>query len=102
MLELINCLAKPGKHWVLGQFSYQRALLYKRGDLVLYDENDIQLRKHKDPTPAAVAAGEGIDSLLERFQLLHFDWVEIWVEGGQMMLSIDSHQLDKSFKITKT
>lgn len=94
MLELLNSLAKPGDHWHLGEYTYQKTPNYKTGDLVLYDENEVRIHQHKKPSPQAVSAGEAIDTLLTQHELLHLEWVEIWRDKNTLKLGVDDYRYE--------
>ena len=96
--KLILTLAGKGEHWQIANHSYQKTPNWNKGDVIPESEILIPASKKK-ATAEASKAGLALDRLLTHFQVLHFDWVEIWVEEGNMMLSIDSHQLEEIYTI---
>ena len=96
--KLIPTLAKPGKHWQIANHAYQKTPLWDKGSVIPENEVHIPVPKKKS-TRVASEAGLAIDVLLASFEVLHFDWIEIWVEEGKMLLSIDSEQLEEIYTI---
>ena len=90
LIELMVELSKEGAHWKIKGYNYQKMADWNKGD-VLPSINGKPLDvKYTSPPEEPANAGKALDALLKEHDFDNFSWVEVWVQDGNLVLSLDN------------